>query len=167
MPSSRLKVADNTDGLGQRSPSPSTNYLSVQEGGSRPATVHSASPTMLALQEEEHARVSRQSPSMTYLTPQSQDSQMASPAMRSVSPTMLALQEEEQAKAAASSKSPKQSAMYIETKEGEEIKYQGYTNPHKQSRSFQMLQMGLESEQNGKCVKEGAHHTTLLSVLYL
>jgi len=37
----------------------------------------------------------------------------------------------------------KQSAMYKETRDGEEIQYQGYTNPRKQSRTFHMLEHGL------------------------
>lgn len=56
---------------------------------------------------------------------------------RSASPTFLAVQQME------SGGGGKQAAMYQELKDGEEIRYQGYTNPRKQSRSFHMLEHGL------------------------
>jgi len=69
--------------------------------------------------------------------------------VRSASPTLRALQDAESGTTASQSHG---SATCQPLKDGEEIRYQGYTNPHKQSRSFKMLEQGLrlaESAQQG------------------
>jgi membrane-associated protease RseP (regulator of RpoE activity)/ribosomal protein L37AE/L43A len=61
-------------------------------------------------------------------------------AVRSVSPTFLAVKQLESTN---NNSSQQQSAVYQDVKDGEEIRYLGYTNPRKQSRSFQLLEQGL------------------------
>jgi DNA-directed RNA polymerase subunit RPC12/RpoP len=50
----------------------------------------------------------------------------------------------------------KQSAVYQDIKDGEEIRYHGYTNPHKQSRSFQLLEQELGLTE-AEAAAAGAH----------
>ena len=44
----------------------------------------------------------------------------------------------------------KQSAIYEDRADGEEIQYKGYANPHSQSRSFKMLQQELAEVDTGR-----------------
>jgi len=70
------------------------------------------------------------------------------PTVHSSSATFRALQEME----SGVSSSSDQSATHRPLKDGEEMKYHGYTNPHKQSRSFQMLEQGLRMSERGQGV---------------
>ena len=54
------------------------------------------------------------------------------------SPTLLAVQEDSK-----QSKNVKQTGFEKETRPGEEVKYEGYSNPSKQSRSFRLLESNL------------------------
>jgi len=68
--------------------------------------------------------------------------------VRSASPTFRALQDMESGVSGVDS----QSATRQPLKDGEEIRYHGYTNPHKQSRSFKMLEQGLRMSESGQGV---------------
>jgi len=70
------------------------------------------------------------------------------PSTYTQSPTLRALQQMESGVASGDSRS----ATCRPLKDGEEMKYQGYTNPHKQSRSFQMLEQGLRMAESGQGV---------------
>ena len=54
------------------------------------------------------------------------------------SPTLLAVQEDSK-----QSKNVRQTGFEKETRPGEEVKYEGYSNPSKQSRSFRLLESNL------------------------
>jgi len=71
-----------------------------------------------------------------------------SPSVYTQSPTLRALQQME----SGVSNGGKQSATCRPVKDGEEMRYSGYTNPHKQSRSFQMLEQGLRMAESGQGV---------------
>ena len=93
------------------------------------------SPTLLAVQGDESANYQpKRCNSPSFLSVSN-----TGPEVRCSSPTFLALRELESGMDA-----DQQSARYKECKEGEEIQYQGFVNPHKQSRSFRLLQQGLE-----------------------
>lgn len=81
------------------------------------------------------------------------------------SPTFRAVQQMK----AGSSDGDSQSAVHQAPKDGEEMRYRGYTNPHKQSRSFQMLEQGLRMSESGQglfvCVEYG--HFGSWSVIWL
>ena len=66
----------------------------------------------------------------------------------SQSPTLRALQQME----SGVSGGDNQSATCRPLRDGEERRYSGYTNPHKQSRSFQMLEQGLRMAESGQGV---------------
>jgi len=80
------------------------------------------------------------------LTPQTGGGRGPSPDRSNVSPTYRALQEME---AGAAAGAGSQSATRRPLRDGEEMRYHGYTNPHKQSRSFQMLEQGLRMSESG------------------
>ena len=67
-----------------------------------------------------------------------------SAAHRSVSPTMLAIQEMEGDKGKKGR--PNQSAVFMDRADDEEIRYQGYSDPNKQSRTFRLLETGLSGD---------------------
>jgi len=75
-------------------------------------------------------------------------SQTSSPTVRSTSPTCHAVRDMESGVSGGDSLS----AIHQPVKDGEEIKYHGYTNPHKQSRSFKMLEQGLRMSESGQGV---------------
>ena len=56
----------------------------------------------------------------------------------SLLPTLLAVQEDSK-----QSKNVRQTGFEKETRPGEEVKYEGYSNPSKQSRSFRLLESNL------------------------
>ena len=62
------------------------------------------------------------------------------------SPTLLAVQEDSSQR---TGKNTRQTGFEKETRPGEEVKYEGYSNPSKQSRSFRLLESNLgEAEVN-------------------
>jgi len=91
---------------------------------------------------------SGQSPAFLTVTVPGSDSQANSPTVRSTSPTCRAVQDMESGVFGGDS----QSAIHQPVKDGEEIRYHGYTNPHKQSRSFKMLEQGLRMSESGQGV---------------
>jgi len=80
-----------------------------------------------------------------FLTVAGNEPPASSPSAYSQSPTLRALQQME-------SGDSNQSATCRPVKDGEEMRYHGYTNPHKQSRSFQMLEQGLRMAESGQGV---------------
>lgn len=75
--------------------------------------------------------------------------------VRSVSPTLMLIQQEEETQrreeeaAAAVLKGAQTSSTMVEPKEGEEVRYHGYMDHSKQSRSFKVLQSEMEDGGNG------------------
>jgi len=86
--------------------------------------------------------------SHTLLTVEGSDPQSSISTVRSASPTFHAVHDVD----SGTSSGTNQSATCQPLKEGEEIRYHGYTNPHKQSRSFQMLEQGLRMAELGQGV---------------
>jgi len=60
-----------------------------------------------------------------------------------------------------------QSATCQPLKDGEEMRYHGYTNPHKQSRSFQMLEQGLRMAELGQGLFTKLYIHVLLHVTFI
>jgi len=95
-----------------------------------------------------NSTIEKSSQSPAFLRVAGREPQTSSPTVRSASPTFRALQDMQ----SGMSSGDNQSATCQPLKEGEEMSYRGYTNPHKQSRSFQMLEQGLRMSESGQGV---------------
>jgi len=82
------------------------------------------------------------------------------PPVRGSSPTFRAVQNMD----SGVSTSENQSATRQPVKDGEEMRYQGYSNPHKQSRSFKMLEQGLRMSGQGVCSSNVCFSVTMITV---
>lgn len=127
--------------------------LTVSENES--SKVVGPSPTLLAVQGNGHEVNQKRNVSPNFLAADMQRSR--SPVFRGPSPTFRGQAHEEGDgsevnKAAMFNEVLRELETSKDTKEGEEVQYQGYSNPRKQSRTFHLLEKGLarcDDEQEG------------------